>query len=64
MSVITFDRFYAVAEHIFFVVAGFMLMVLGLGMGVTLVMLPFGIVVGMLGLAMFVGGLFVRLSDR
>jgi|KBSMisStaDraftv2_1062788.scaffolds.fasta_scaffold1117634_1 hypothetical protein len=64
MSVIPLERFYSIAEHVLFVVAGFVLMVLGLGMGVTLVMLPVGIVVGMLGLAMIVGGLFVRMSDR
>jgi hypothetical protein len=47
-------------EHAFFVVAGFVLMVVGLGLGVTMVMLPVGIVLGLLGLAMFVGGMTVR----
>ena len=50
-------------EHAFFVIAGFVLMVLGLGLGVTMIMLPAGIVIGLLGFAMFVGGLFVRMDQ-
>ena len=49
-------------EHIAFVVAGFVLMVVGLGLGVTIMMLPVGLVIGLLGLAMFVGGLFVHVD--
>ena len=52
------------AEHIAFVVVGFVLMVLGLGLGVTLIMLPVGLALGLLGLAMFVGDLTVRLNQR
>jgi hypothetical protein len=52
----------AVVEHTFFVVAGFVLMVLGLGLGVTMVMLPIGLPIGLLGMAMFVGGMTVRMS--
>ena len=44
--------------HIAAVIIGFVLMVVGLALGVTLIMLPVGLVVGMLGFAMFVGGLF------
>lgn len=62
--VISWDAFLSFVEHVMFVVAGFVLMVIGLGMGVTMVMLPVGITVGLLGFAMFVGGLFARLSDR
>jgi len=51
-------------EHALFVLAGFVLMVVGLAMGVTMVMLPAGLVIGLLGFAMFVGGLFARMSDR
>jgi hypothetical protein len=51
-------------EHALFVMAGFILMVIGLAMGVTLVMLPVGLVVGLIGFAMFVGGLFVRNLQR
>jgi hypothetical protein len=62
--VMTRDRLLGFLEHVFFVITGFVLMVIGLGMGVTMVMLPIGLVVGLLGFAMFVGGLFVRMSDR
>jgi hypothetical protein len=51
-----------VVEHSLFVVAGFALMVLGLGLGVTMVMLPLGLPIGLLGMAMFVGGMTVRMS--
>jgi len=50
--------------HVAAVVVGFVLMVLGLAMGVSLVMLPVGIVVGLLGVAMFVGGLFGHVDAR
>lgn len=49
-------------EHFMFVALGFVLMVLGLGLGVTMIMLPIGIVVGLLGFAMFVGGLVVHID--
>ena len=51
-------------EHTAFVVAGFVLMVLGLGLGVTMVMLPVGLVIGLLGFAMFVGGFTVRMQEQ
>ncbi len=50
----------SVLEHALFIVVGFVLMVIGLAMGVTLVMLPAGLVIGLIGFAMFVGGFFVR----
>jgi len=49
-------------EHAFFVIAGFVLMVLGLGLGVTMIMLPVGIVIGLLGFAMFIGGMTVQIK--
>jgi hypothetical protein len=58
------DSIVAIAEHAFFVLLGFGLMVLGLGLGVTMVMLPFGIVIGLLGIAMLVGGLFAEMTDH
>ena len=51
-------------EHAAFVIMGFVLMVVGLGLGVTIMMLPVGIVIGLVGLAMFVGGLFARLNAK
>jgi len=39
-------------------------MVVGLALGVTMIMLPVGIVVGLLGVALFVGGLFGRIHTN
>jgi hypothetical protein len=50
--------------HIAAVIIGFVMMVVGLGLGVTLIMLPVGIVVGLLGVAIFVAGLFARLDQK
>ena len=54
----------SVLGHIAAVVIGFVLMVIGLGLGVTMIMLPVGIVVGLLGVAIFVGGLFARINQK
>ena len=51
-----------VLEHTAFVLLGLILMIVGLGLGVTMIMLPVGIVVGLLGVAMFVGGIFARVN--
>ena len=58
------DFFIGLFEHAFFVIAGFVLMVLGVGLSVTMVMLPAGLVIGLLGFAMFVGGMTVRIDQR
>ena len=50
--------------HVAAVVVGFVMMVVGLGLGVTMVMLPVGIVVGLLGVAIFVAGLFARITQK
>jgi len=39
-------------------------MIVGLGLGVTIIMLPVGLVVGIVGLLMFIGGLFARMGAR
>ena len=57
------DFFVGLFEHAFFVIAGFVLMVLGLGLGVTMIMLPVGLVIGLLGFAMFVGGMSVHMKQ-
>lgn len=49
-------------EHAAFVIVGFVFMVIGLALGVTMIMLPVGLAVGLLGFAMFVGGLTVRIE--
>jgi hypothetical protein len=51
-------------EHAAVVVVGLILMVVGLGMGVTMIMLPVGVVVGLIGVLMVIGGLFSRIKDR
>ncbi len=50
-------------EHAAAVIVGFVLMVVGLGLGVTMIMLPVGVAVGLLGVAIFIGGLLVRIDD-
>ena len=57
------DFFVGVFEHAFFAIAGFMLMVLGLGLSVTMVMRPAGLAIGLLGFAMFAGGMTVRMDQ-
>jgi hypothetical protein len=47
-------------EHALTVLVGFVLMVIGLALGVTMIMLPVGIVIGLLGAAIFVAGLFAH----
>jgi hypothetical protein len=54
----------SVLGHIAAVIVGFVMMVVGLGLGVTMIMLPVGIVIGLAGAAIFVGGLFARLGDK
>jgi len=51
-----------VLGHVAAVVIGFVLMVAGLGLGVTMVMLPVGLVVGLLGVGVFVWGLLGHLG--
>lgn len=54
----------SVLGHIAAVILGFVMMVVGLGLGVTMIMLPAGLVIGLAGAAIFVGGLFARIGDR
>ena len=48
--------------HVAAVVLGFVLMIVGLAMGVTMVLLPAGIVIGLIGVALVVGGVFARIT--
>jgi hypothetical protein len=50
-------------EHTTAVILGFVLMVVGLGLGVTMIMLPVGVVIGLLGVALVIGGLFARIDE-
>jgi hypothetical protein len=47
----------SVAFHLVAIIAGFVMMVLGLGLGVTMVLLPLGLVLGLAGLVVLVWGL-------
>jgi hypothetical protein len=48
------ERFF---EHTMAVVVGFVLMIVGLAMGVTIVLLPIGVPMGLVGLLLFISGL-------
>jgi uncharacterized oligopeptide transporter (OPT) family protein len=52
-----------VVEHSVAVAFGFVLMIVGLGLGVTMIMLPVGLVVGLLGVALVIGGLFAHIDQ-
>src|SRR5262249_16618639 len=54
----------SVLVHIVALVVGFVMMIVGLALGVTMIMLPAGIVIGLLGVAIFVGGLFARINQK
>jgi hypothetical protein len=54
----------SVLGHVAAVIIGFVMMVVGLGLGVTMIMLPVGIVIGLLGVAVFIGGLFARFDQK
>ena len=49
--------------HVAAVAIGFVLMVVGLGLGVTMIMLPVGLVVGLIGVLTFVWGLLGHLGN-
>jgi hypothetical protein len=51
-----------VVGHVAAVVVGVVMMIVGLGLGITMIMLPVGVVVGLAGAAIFVAGLFARVA--
>jgi hypothetical protein len=53
-----------VAGHLAAIVIGFVMMIVGLGLGITMIMLPVGVVVGLTGAAIFVAGIFARIGGR
>ena len=59
-NIITRRRVLGVIEHTLAIVVGFVLMILGLGLSVTMIMLPVGLVVGLGGLALFIAGTCVH----
>ena len=52
-----------VLGHLAAIVVGFVMMVVGLGLGVTMIMLPVGLVVGFAGMAIFIGGCFAHIGS-
>ena len=50
-------------EHAAAVVLGLIMMIVGLGLGVTMIMLPAGLVIGLLGVAVLIGGLFAHIDE-
>jgi hypothetical protein len=49
-------------EHAAVVLLGVVLMVVGLGLGVTMIMLPVGVPVGLIGVLLVIGGLFAHID--
>jgi hypothetical protein len=52
----------SVLGHVLAVVVGFVMMIVGLALGVTMIMLPVGLAIGLTGAAIFVGGLFAHIG--
>jgi hypothetical protein len=53
-----------ILAHTIAVAVGFLLMIVGMGMGVTMVLLPIGLPLGLAGLLLFVWGLFSTAPRR
>jgi len=53
-----------VLGHLAAIVLGFVMMVVGLGLGVTMIMLPVGLVIGLSGAAIFIGGCFAHITPE
>ncbi len=49
-------------EHAAVAVLGLIMMIVGIGLSLTIIMLPVGIIIGLLGVAVFVGGMFCRIE--
>ena len=49
--------------HVAALIVGFVLMVFGLALGVTMIMLPVGLALGLLGFVIFLGGLFAHIGN-
>jgi len=50
-------------ERVAFAILGFVLMVVGLALGVTMVMLPVGLVMGLIGFSMLVAAVFAHIDQ-
>jgi hypothetical protein len=54
----------SVAGHLAAIIVGLVMMIVGLGLSVTMVMLPAGIVIGLVGALVFLGGMFAHFDRR
>ena len=54
----------SVLEHAATVLLGFVLIIVGLALGVTMIMLPVGLPLGLLGVLLVIVGLFARLDSE
>jgi uncharacterized membrane protein len=52
-----------IAGHVFAIIGGILLMIIGLALGVTMVLLPVGIPIGLVGVLLFVWGMFGRFKS-
>ena len=57
------QRVERILGHLAAVMVGFAFMVIGLGLGVTMIMLPVGLLIGLVGVLIFVWGLFGHLEN-
>ena len=53
----------SIVAHVAAVFAGLIMMVIGLALGVTMIMLPVGVVIGLAGVGLFVTGLFAPMEQ-
>ncbi len=53
----------SIIGHAAAIVLGLVMMIIGLGLGVTMIMLPVGVVIGLLGAGLFVTGIFGHFSS-
>ena len=51
------EKLVGIPLHLAAIIGGMVMMVLGVGLSVTMVLLPIGIPLGLLGLGVFIGGL-------
>ncbi|CAN5907891.1 hypothetical protein BH23PLA1_BH23PLA1_26360 [soil metagenome] len=53
-----------IAGHMVALILGFTLMLVGMGMGVTMVLLPLGLPIGLVGFLMFLWGLNAQIQRQ
>ena len=53
----------SILGHVAAIIVGFIMMIVGMALGVTMIMLPVGVVVGLAGVALFISG-WLSWSDQ